>query len=90
MAGAGFPTPFGRMTDGRNQGADQMASQMTSQMASQMTPQMASQMAPQMGQGMMPNQIGGMSDMRGISGDGMSNGGGFPPMMSNDKMVMAS
>ena len=36
MAGAGFPTPFGRMTDGTNQGVDQMPPGMAEQMPTHM------------------------------------------------------
>ena len=85
MAGAGFPTPFGRMTDGRG-AADQMGSQMGPQMGPQMGSQMGPQMGPQMGA-----QMGGMPEMSGMSGmPDMSGMSGFSPMMSNDKMVMAS
>jgi len=83
MAGAGFPTPFGRMTDGTNQaGGDQMAPQMPVGMMDQMP------MQNQMGAGgMMDQSMNGMGNMGGMPG---MNSQPFSPMMSNDKMVMAS
>merc|ERR1712228_416643 len=80
MAGAGFPTPFGRMRDAANQGGggDQM------QMSGQMPPGLMDQLQNQMGAGMMEQSLGGMGAM------GNANSGSFNPMMSNDKMVMAS
>ena len=77
MAGARFPTPFGRMTDGTNQAgvADQM------QISGQMPPGMMEQI-----QNQMANNNNNNNNMAGMGNSGAS----FNPIMSNDKMVMAS
>ena len=80
MAGAGFPTPFGRMTDATNQAG--------------IAPQMPMEQPPMAGMGGpiggMGGPMGGMgAPMGGPMGSGMESGA-FSPVMSNDKMVMAS